>query len=508
MSGNATRPITLAISALGGQGGGVLSDWIVAAAERSGHVAQATSVPGVAQRTGATVYYIEIFPQPARRASNADPVLALMPVPGDVDVVVAAELMEAGRAILRGIVTPDRTTLVTSTHRVYAVSEKSAMGDGIADSDKVMAAARTAAKTLVAFDMDAAGETSKSVISAVLFGALAGSGALPFDRAVYEDAIKASRMQVEANLAGFALGFERAKGQAETQAVASGASEPRSAAGKRLAARVQSQFPAVTHPTLMLGVAKLLDYQDEAYADLYLDRLQPVAALEAQAGDTRLSYLLTVETGRYLALWMAYEDVIRVADLKTRAERFQRVREEVRATPDQILQVSEFMHPRLVEVAEAMPAWFGRFLMSGTMQRLLAPLFKSGRQVRVTSVRDFLLLSWFASLRPGRRETLRFAQEQARIEGWLTAIRETAPSQYDVAVEIAAAARLIKGYGDTHARGVRNFERIMAERGRLHGAAGAAVMANLIRAALADEAGKALDTAILALVDPAPLAAA
>ena len=293
----ATRPITLAISALGGQGGGVLSDWIVAAAERSGHVAQATSVPGVAQRTGSTVYYLEIFPQPARRASNADPVLALMPVPGDVDVVVAAELMEAGRAILRGIVTPDRTTLITSTHRVYAISEKSAMGDGIADSDKVMAAARTASKALVAFDMDAAGETTRSVISAVLFGALAGSGALPFERGVYEDAIKASGMQVEANLAGFALGFERAKGQAEAQAVASGESAPKSAAATRLAARVQSQFPAVTHSTLMLGVAKLLDYQDETYAELYLDRLQPVCSLEAQAGDPRLSYMLTVETG-------------------------------------------------------------------------------------------------------------------------------------------------------------------------------------------------------------------
>jgi indolepyruvate ferredoxin oxidoreductase beta subunit len=328
---------------------------------------------------------------------------------------------------------------------------------------------------------------------------------LPFERAVYEDAIKASGMQVETNLAGFALGFERARGQAEAQAAASGAAEPKSAAGKRLAARVQSQFPAVTHTTLMLGVAKLLDYQDEAYANLYLDRLQPVAALEAQAGDPRLSYLLTAETGRYLALWMAYEDVIRVADLKTRAARFQRVREEVRLAPGQVLQVAEFMHPRLVEVAEVMPAWFGKLLLAN--ERLLAPLFRKGRQVRVTTLRDFLLLSWFASLRPGRRGTLRYANEQARIEAWLTAIRETAPADYDVSVEIAAAARLIKGYGDTHARGLRNFERLMAERGRLHGGAGAAVMANLIRAALADEAGKALDQAMLALTDPAPLAA-
>jgi indolepyruvate ferredoxin oxidoreductase beta subunit len=503
----ATRPITLAVSALGGQGGGVLADWIVAAAERSGHLAQSTSVPGVAQRTGATVYYLELFPLPARRESNTDPVLALMPVPGDVDVVVAAELMEAGRAILRGIVTPDRTTLVASTHRVFAVSEKAAMGDGVADPDKVMAAARKASRSLIAFDMDAVGQETRSVISAVLFGALAGSGALPFERSAYEDAIRASGVQVEANLAGFARGFDRARGEAAVQAVAAGRREPQSAAGKRLAARIQSQFPVVLQETLMLGAAKLLDYQDEAYADLYLDRLQPIAALEARAGDPRLAYILTAEVGRYLALWMAYEDVIRVSDLKVRTSRFARVREEVRAEAGQIVHVLEFMHPRLIEIAEAMPAGFGRFLLSDGVSRLLQPLFRRGRQVRVTTVKDFLLLSFIASWRKGRRGTLRYAQEQARIEAWLQAVKAAAPADYDLAVEIAACARLIKGYGDTHARGLRNFERIMLEWPRLTGAAGAAVMAKLVRAALADEAGAALETALAELNDPAPLAA-
>jgi indolepyruvate ferredoxin oxidoreductase beta subunit len=502
------RPITLAISALGGQGGAVLTDWIIAAAERCGHLAQATSVPGVAQRTGATLYYLELFPQPARRASNSDPVLALQAVPGDVDVVIASELMEAGRAILRGIVTPDRTTLIASTHRVFGITEKSAMGDGAADPDKVMAAARKQAKALIAFDMDAAGETTRSVISAVLFGALAGSGALPFARGAFEDAIRAGGVQVETNLAGFALGFERARGQTETAAKTAGRAEPVSAAGKRLAARIQSQFPVVVHEFLMLGAAKLLDYQDEAYAALYLDRVQAMASLEAQAGDPRLSYLLTAETGRYLALWMAYEDVIRVADLKVRGSRFARVREEVRATPDQVIHVAEFMHPRLEEIAEALPAWLGRMLMAPSMRRLSAPLFNKGRQVRVTQLRDFAMLSWIAGWRPGRQGTLRYGVEQARIEAWLLAIRETVPADYDLAVEIAACGRLIKGYGDTHARGLRNFDAILAERPRLVGRpAGAQVMANLVRAALTDEEGKTLAGVLLTLEDPAPMAA-
>jgi indolepyruvate ferredoxin oxidoreductase beta subunit len=60
----ARRPITILIAALGGEGGGVLTNWIVAAATDLGFPVQSTSIPGVAQRTGATTYYIEILPTP------------------------------------------------------------------------------------------------------------------------------------------------------------------------------------------------------------------------------------------------------------------------------------------------------------------------------------------------------------------------------------------------------------------------------------------------------------
>ena len=122
-SGGAQR-ISIAILAMGGQGGGVLADWVVALAEAQGWAAQSTSVPGVAQRTGATIYYIEMAPMRA----GAQPVFALMPTPGDVDVVMASELMEAGRSVLRGLVTPEQTTLIASTHRAFAVAEKENSG--------------------------------------------------------------------------------------------------------------------------------------------------------------------------------------------------------------------------------------------------------------------------------------------------------------------------------------------------------------------------------------------
>ncbi|HIF77320.1 MAG TPA: hypothetical protein EYQ36_06685, partial [Sulfitobacter sp.] len=178
--------------AVGGQGGGVLTGWIESMARAEGYVCQATSVAGVAQRTGATIYYIEMAPKTA-----FEPVFALAPAAGDVDVLIAAEMMEVGRAVMRGFVTPDRTTLIGSTHRALAVSEKMAPGDGIADADEVRAAAEIAAQKLVLEDMEGLAVGAGSVISASLFGALAGSGALPFRREAYEDAIRAGGKGVE-----------------------------------------------------------------------------------------------------------------------------------------------------------------------------------------------------------------------------------------------------------------------------------------------------------------------
>ena len=173
------HPITILIAALGGEGGGVMADWLMEAATASGFPAQATSIPGVAQRTGATTYYLEVFPVPKNKLDGKEPVLSLTPSPGNVDIMVASELVEAGRAMQNGYVSPERTTLIASTHRIYATVEKMQMADGRFDSDKVVAAGGLLAKKAVMFDMRKLAQESGTVINAVLFGAMAGSGVLP-----------------------------------------------------------------------------------------------------------------------------------------------------------------------------------------------------------------------------------------------------------------------------------------------------------------------------------------
>jgi len=471
------KRIAIAVLGLGGQGGGVLADWIVELGLQNGFVAQGTSVPGVAQRTGSTVYYIEMLPE-----GPGQPVLALTPVPGDVDIVVASELMEAGRAILRGFVSK-RTTLIGSTHRIYAISEKSAMGDGRASGERILAAAAERSKRFIGFDMDDASARTGSVISSVMFGALAGSGALPFPREAFENAIRAGGKAVAANLAGFAAGFDAAANGLAEAAKAEAETLPTSAAGQALAARIAERLPQSAREFAIEGVRRLMDYQDADYAALYLDRLESLPA-----GDE-----IAREGARHLALWMSYEDTIRVADLKVRASRFARVREEVRAEPGQLLHITEYMHPRLEEICETLPAGIGRrILASKRLSGWLKPFFTKGRHVETTSLRWFVMLSLLAGFRRWRRGTLRYAHEQARIEDWLDLIR-AAPTPA-VALELVKCQRLIKGYGDTFARGLSSYTRII-EYYAAHGA-DAERLRVLREAALADEDGAALGVAL------------
>ncbi|HVG90154.1 MAG TPA: indolepyruvate oxidoreductase subunit beta family protein [Alphaproteobacteria bacterium] len=493
----AARSINIAILAMGGEGGGVLADWIVDLAENSGYLAQTTSVPGVAQRTGSTIYYVELFPEEAARAAGKDPVLALMPVPGEVDVVIASELMEAGRAITRGLVTPDRTTLIASTNRVYSMTEKIAMGDGRADAAAFLKAGGDSARVFIHRDFAAMAEANRSVISATLFGALAGSGTLLFQRQQFEAAIERSGIAVASSLKAFAAGFDAAT-DSEAPAVEP-ASKPVPMPGPALAAlaaRITSNFPATSHAILFAGIERLADYQDVAYASTYLDRLEPIRAQQQDQDAALLS-----ETARYLALWMSYEDAIRVADLKTRRTRFERVQADARVAGDQLLLIKEFLHPRVEEFADILPAALGTWLLkTDWASRLVNRLTSKGKILQTTSLWGFLQLYWLAGLRRWRPKTLRFQREQQRIERWLEQVKDTAQSDYALALEVAECPRLVKGYGDTYALGSRNFDRLMQALPRLRQMDNpAARLRNLREAALADDTGKKLESALAEL---------
>lgn len=460
------RSFSVLIAALGGEGGGVMADWLVEAATQSGLPVQATSIPGVAQRTGATTYYLEIFPARRDELGGREPVMSLTPNPGNVDIMVSSEFMEAGRAMQNGYVSPDRTTLIASTHRVYSTSEKMQMGDGRFDSAKVYEAAKHLAKRAVLFDMREIALANGTVINAVLFGAMAGSGALPLPRAACEAAIRSAGRGADASLRGFAAGFDLAAGSAPPAA---------------------ALVPKPVQDVVALGEARLLDYQGPAYVNLYRERLQPFLALDAK---------LAEETARHLALWMSFEDIIRVADLKTRPSRFERVRKEAKAGNDEPLEIVDYLKPGVEEFASLLPPSLGRRLLAWAEKNGKVNAYNFGMHVRTTSVLGYLMVRSLAWLKPWRPHSHRFHVEQLHIDAWLGRIREAAKRDIGLALEIAECATLIKGYSDTHRRGTANFlalmDALVDNPPTTDPREQAAAIAKARKAALADPEGKAL----------------
>lgn len=484
--------ITLAVLAVGGQGGGVLTNWIADLATLGGYSVQMTSVAGVAQRTGATIYYLEMAPKTDRL-----PVFALSPTPGDLDILIASELMEAGRAVIRGFVTADRTTLIASTHRILAISEKSVPGDGRAEDSIVEEHIHKAAFHSVCFDMEAIASKAGSMISASLFGGLARSGSLPFDVSLYEAVIRASGRGVDASLAAFhgALNYDpEVKNELNVaDPVKTDVQGPAAllSSWNELHARVDV-LPAQAHAMAQVGLVKVVDYQGIAYGHDYLDHVEEFS----QNGDT-----LAIQAAKYIANAMCYDDLIRIADLKTRSTRQARLRGEQDIPEGEIVQVTEYFHPRAQEICGTLPAKLGAWIEEHPRCfSLLDRLTNKGRRIRTDGVIGFSMLWVVAALKPWRRKFLRHRHEAAHLNNLIDRARQAAPMDAKLAAEIFQCQRLIKGYSDTHERGHSKFVKIMDSLSVISGQPDAPEsIARLRQAALEDEDGVALDAAIARL---------
>jgi indolepyruvate ferredoxin oxidoreductase, beta subunit len=497
------KPLSVAILAMGGQGGGVLAQWIVEVAEANGWYAQSTSVPGVAQRTGATLYYIEMLPP----RGDVAPVLALMPTPGDVDVVIAAELMEAGRSILRGLATPEKTVLITSTHRAYAVSEKEKPGEAIGDPRAVNAAADVAAKRIISFDMDRVARAHGTVVSSPILGALAGAGVLPFVRGTFEQVIGDKGKGVAASLKGFDAGFALASAnelpEVRIKNEVVSAIIPETLGSAQLDAQLTRlrALPLSAQSLALAGFKRVIDFQDIRYGVEYLDRLDALKALDEKAGGGAKDYAFLTAAAKHLANAMAYDDVIGVADLKTRSTRFSRIAKEMKASGNEPIYFTEFMHPRAEELVSLLPRRLGSWISARpSLMTRIDRIFNRGRHLQTAKLGGFLQLYALSGLRRFRRRLLRHARETAHVDAWLTLATHHLAKNYDLARGIISTRRLIKGYSDTHARGISKFDRVLSAVPLLAAREDAGEwMDRLISAALKDEDGTVLDGALQTL---------
>jgi indolepyruvate ferredoxin oxidoreductase beta subunit len=154
---------------------------------------------------------------------------------------------------------------------------------------------------------------------------------------------------------------------------------------------------------------------------------------------------------------MTYEDAIRVAQAKTRASRFARIRAEARAG-DAEIEVIDYLKPDLDEIWGVLP------------HRLVAPFARwaqrrwphgrptLGQHVRTTTVTGFLRVWLLTRLKPLRPVSWRAHEEHARMERWLLGVRRSCARDGELASEVARLAQLVKGYGDVRRRLVAVFD--------------------------------------------------
>jgi indolepyruvate ferredoxin oxidoreductase beta subunit len=496
------RPITLLICALGGEGGGVLAEWLVDTATRSGYAAQSTSIPGVAQRTGSTTYYFEMFPEPVANLGGRKPVFSLYPVPGALDVLVSSELLETVRHIGNGMANAERTLVVTSSSRTLTTAEKLQLADGRASGENLLEVVRAQSRDARIFDMSTVAQESGTVLSAVLFGSIAGSAALPLARDAFEQTIRQSGRGAEQSLRGFARAFEIVSTRRDM--AAHDVQAPSTNPQPSLPAELAVIFPQQTHDMLGAGYARMLEYQDRNYAALYVQRLKRILEVERAADPAgNGGFAITRETARALALWMAFDDVVRVADLKCRASRFARVRQEVKAREGELVRIYDYFKPGVPELAGLLPAnwataairWDRRRQQDGRKPFAL-PL-----KIGVHTLSGFFALRVLASMKFLRRRGSRFAQEQTTIERWLSGIEKATRQDWSLGQEVALCGRLVKGYGGTNDRGKENLLHILDHVAAGAGFADARSRAEAVRAArvaaLADDAGKELDKTLV-----------
>ncbi len=465
-------PITVLVAAVGGQGGQLFSQWLFDAAKTAGFAPVGVGLPGLSQREGATVYYLEFFARPEETAFFSP-----FPEKGRVQVLIGLELLELLRALREGYLADDGA-IVGSTHRVLTADEKLPLKGGFITAEQVLPLLQQMGRRCVVFDaVQAAGLAglSERAANAILFGALAASGILPFPPDAFRRAIEHYGVAVAFNLRAFEFGMRFREWQAQLRASdGAAADEWASLPEPKLPTDIQRRMETLSVDdelamTLRYAARWLCHYQDARYFARYLDCIQAICERDRERSS---NLLVTKEVARILALRMAYEDAIRVAQLKTQRQRFARLRREHHIGDDVVYRVVDFFSPDWDELTGLLPVKGARdrgqeatkALTTATdLQPLsefddLPPLPSQVEELKrpavqmkleTTSLLGFLTLKALLLLKPLRPYSRRFKSEWEAITEWLSAVDWALSEDYDLAFLVARSGEMVRGYGRT-----------------------------------------------------------
>lgn len=469
--------IKIMVPAVGGQGGGVLTEWLVQAFFLENYDVQGISLPGLSQRGGSTVYYLEAHPKP--ESPDKQIIFAQFPVPGEVDIIISQEFLELGRALQLGYGS-DRTTIVTSTHRIYSTLEKMPIGSGIYSDENLRKIATAFSSKLIelnALQLAKDNGMDDLAVNAILFGALAASGCLPLSKASFISSIEKVGVAVKTNLRGFEVGwnFVTSTKYAEsgkrsvvwetfvrTRADRLEEYEREVYLGKL--SRIETEFPSQLREIIAESLYRLIDYQDAEYADTYIDDVKEIYRLdESVKGNLKL----TEHFAKNLALLMSYEDGIRVAELKIKSERFKRIKEEMRLRDDQVFKVVDYLKPDAEELYGLLP----NIVIAPFVRIIESPLFKKiwrrkkpitfAQTPTTTSFSGYLRLWMMTRIKFMRPHSYRFKKERALMRKYRESTIYYAGLDYKLGSLIARSGSMVKGYGKVRRRTIKAFYRFI-----------------------------------------------
>ncbi|MCI0453420.1 MAG: indolepyruvate oxidoreductase subunit beta family protein [Candidatus Dadabacteria bacterium] len=470
--------LKMLIPAVGGQGGGVLTDWLVQAFLTEGFEVQGIGLPGLSQRGGSTIYYLEAHPK--INPNEKQIIFSQYPVPGDVDVILAQEFLELGRVLEQGYGS-DKTTIVTSTHRIYSTLEKMPISSGIYSDENLRKLAINFSSRFVGFNaLEIAKENGMDElgVNAILLGALGASEALPISEASYLKAIEQTGVAVGNNIKAFRTGWElirsgkyeeaKAKPQIKWEDFikerAQRLDSKRAEEYITLISEIESEYPSRLREILAEAVFRLIDYQDVWYARKYMKELKGILDIDKEMkGGFKLIELFA----KNLALLMSYEDGIRVAELKIKPERFKRIKEEMRIRDDQMLRVTDYLKPDAEEIYGLLPNLLVAPIVRFTETGLFRSFWPENKKLTVgqkpitTSFSGFLRLWILTKLKFIRPYSYRYHKEYSLIKKYRTNIEKFARLNYELGCLVAKSAQMVKGYGRVRRKTMDAFNRFL-----------------------------------------------
>jgi indolepyruvate ferredoxin oxidoreductase beta subunit len=489
----AKAPITILIAAVGGQGGQLFAQWFFDAARIAGFAPVGVGLPGLSQREGATTYYLEFFASPEETS-----LFSPFPEKGQVQILIGLELLELLRAVQSGYLSADGV-IVGSTHRVLTADEKLPIKGGFITEQQALPILHRAARQCIVFDAVKATSLaglSERAANAILFGALAASEVLPFPIHAFRKAIEHYGVAVNLNLRAFEFGLRyREWSDKLNQLESEGMTEWEQIPEPNLPESVRRKMEALSLDNEMASTLKqaarwLCHYQDARYFARYLDCLQAICERDRKWSS---SLLVTKEVARILALRMAYEDAIRVAQLKTQRQRFARLRQEHHIADDVVYRVVDFLSPDWDELIGLLPVKVTRNTGQGTREKNIQPpvpapqsfpevddlptlpsqaeeLKRPAVQLKLetTSLLGFLTLRALLLLKPLRPYSQRFRNEWEAITEWLSAVDWALSEDYDLAFLVARSGEMVRGYGRTRRKTLSAWRTFIAFLRALH----------------------------------------